>query len=212
MKEVAVSVHAKDNFDPYLIKGLKNYDFIHVDVMDGKFVDSCNNNLDTFRILKELYNIPIIAHLMVTETYKYIEKIVNFTNYFVFHFENTEDKSKIIENVKKNNCKVGIALNPDTNITEIVPYIDEIDIILIMAVYPGWSGQKFIKQSVGKVNALAKYKEKFNFKIDIDGGITTENARKLHNTDILTSASTILKAKNPNEVIHLLKNSDKNEK
>ncbi len=212
MKEIAVSVHAKDNFDPYVIKGLKNYDYIHVDVMDGKFVDSCNNNLDTFRILKESYGMPIIAHLMVTDTYEYIDKIVNFINYFVFHLENTEDKNKIIEKVKKNNSKVGIALNPDTDITEIIPYIDEIDIVLIMAVYPGWSGQKFIHQSVEKVNALAKYKEKFNFKIDIDGGITTENARKLHNTDILTSASTILKANNPNEVIQLLKNSDNNEK
>ncbi len=212
MKEVAVSVHAKDNFNPYIIKGLKNYDYIHVDVMDGKFVDSYNNNLDTFRILKEFYNIPIIAHLMVMDTYQYIEKIVNFVNYFVFHLENTEDKGKIIEKVKRYNRKVGIALNPNTKITEILPYIDEIDIVLIMAVNPGWSGQKFIHQSVVKVNALAKYKEKSDFKIDIDGGITTENAKKLHCTDILTSASTILKAENPNEVIQLLKNSDNNEK
>ncbi len=212
MKEVAVSVHAKNIFDPHIIKGLKNYDYIHVDVMDGKFVDSCEINLDTFRILKEFYNIPIIAHLMVINSFEYIEKIFNFINYFIFHLENNEDKIKIIEKVKRNNIKVGIALNPDTDITGIIPYLDEIDIVLIMAVHPGWSGQEFIPKSVEKVNALAKYKEIFNFKIDIDGGITTENARKLHNTDILTSASAILKANNPNEVIQLLKNSDNNEK
>jgi len=96
MKEVAVSVHAIDHFDPHIIKGLKNYDYIHVDVMDGKFVDSLNNNLDTFRILKEFYSIGIIAHLMVINIYEYIEKIINFVDYFVFHLENNEDKIKII--------------------------------------------------------------------------------------------------------------------
>jgi len=211
MKEVAVSIHAKDNFNPHIIKGLKNYDYIHVDVMDGKFVDSSNINLDSFRILKEFYSIPIIGHLMVIDVYEYIEKIVNYVDYFVFHLENNENKIKIIEKVKWNNKRVGIALNPDTSISGIIPYLDKIDLVMIMAVYPGWSGQKFIDQSVGRVNALAKYKEKYNFKIDIDGGVTTEIAGKLCNADILTSASTILTAKHPNEVIQLLKNSDNNE-
>ncbi|KKN66582.1 hypothetical protein LCGC14_0469970 [marine sediment metagenome] len=207
MKEVAVSVHAKDNFDPKILKNLKDYDYIHVDVMDGKFVDSCNINLDIFQILKEFYSIPIVAHLMVIDSFKYIKKIVNYINYFVFHIENPENKNRIIEKIKKNNRKVGIALNPDTDITEVIPFIEKIDLVLIMAVHPGWSGQRFIHQSVRKVNELAKYKEKYNFKIDIDGGINPENAIKLPNTDILTSASSILKADHPNKVIQLLKYS-----
>jgi len=180
MKEVAVSIHAKDNFDPLILNGLKGIDYIHVDVMDGKFVKNTNTNLDAFKVLSENYKTPIIAHLMVIDTI----------------------------DVKAKNKKVGIAINPNTKISEIVPYLDKIDIVLVMSVFPGWSGQKFIEKTIKKINTLAKYKNKFDFKIDVDGGINLENAKKLKNTDILSSASTILKAKDPNTIIHALKNSD----
>ncbi|MFX1569948.1 MAG: ribulose-phosphate 3-epimerase [Promethearchaeota archaeon] len=210
MKKVAVSIHAIDNFSVDILKGLEGFDYIHVDVMDGKFVNNKNINLNVFKILKESYEIPIIAHLMVVNPFDFIENIVNLIDIFLFHFETDSDKLNIIREVRKNNKKVGIALNPDTNISEIVPYLEKIDIVLIMSVIPGWSGQKFIPSIIDKVNQLAEYKSKFNFLIDIDGGINLENAKLLEKTDILSSSSTILKAKEPNKIIKLLKESDEN--
>ena len=87
MKKVAVSIHARDDFKPEIIRCLNDLDFIHVDVSDGKFSSLENLNLDVFRILKESFQIPIIAHMMVTDPSNYIEKIVEYVEIFTFHFE-----------------------------------------------------------------------------------------------------------------------------
>ena len=210
MKKVAVSIHATKNFTTDILKGLECFDYFHVDVMDGKFVNNTNNNLNVFRILKETYEIPIIAHLMVINPFDYINKIVNFIDIFLFHFEINNKKTEILEEIKKNGKKVGFAINPDTDISKIIPYIEKLDIVLIMSVNPGWSGQKFIPKTINRVNILAEFKKKHNFMIDVDGGINPSNAKLLKNTDILTSSSAILKAKDPNRIIELLRGSDKN--
>lgn len=210
MKKVAVAIHAIDNFNPEIIKGLKDIDYIHVDVMDGKFVKNVNLNLESFKILKNYTNIPILAHLMVINPLDYIEQIIDQIEGCLFHFESDGDKLSIINKIKEKNKKIGIALNPDTDIMEIIPYLNLIDNILIMSVYPGWSGQKFIPQSVQKVNILAEFKKKNNFSIIIDGGIDCENAKQLVNVDILCSSSTILNAEDPNIIIQSLKRSDSN--
>ncbi|MHA1491056.1 MAG: ribulose-phosphate 3-epimerase [Promethearchaeota archaeon] len=210
MKKVALAIHAIENFRPNIVKGLKGLDFIHVDVMDGKFVKNKNINLETFKILNENFNTPIIAHLMVLNPFDYIEKIINYIDIFLFHVEINENKFKIIKEVKLSDKEVGLVINPSTNITELIPYLDLIDIVLIMSVNPGFSGQKFIPETIGKVNELAKYKKEYNFKIAVDGGINVENAKKLTNADILNSSSTILNANDPNLVIESLKRSDQN--
>jgi ribulose-phosphate 3-epimerase len=121
MKKVAVSIHAIENFTLQIIKGLKGLDYIHVDVMDGKFVDNINLNLNVFKIIKETYDVPIIAHLMVVNPFQYIYKIIEYIDVFLFHFEIDGNKKVIINEVKGKNKKVGIAINPDTEISEIVP-------------------------------------------------------------------------------------------
>ncbi len=211
MKKIAVSIHATKDFSLDILKGLKGFDYIHVDFMDGLFVNSQNRNLNVFRKIKESHNLPIIAHLMVIKPFDYIEKIINFIDIFLFHFEIDNDKHIIIKEVRNYNKKVGLAINPDTNVKEIIPYLNKIDLILVMSVNPGWSGQKFLTNSIEKVNTLAQYKKSHHFLIDIDGGINLTNAKLLKNTDILTSSSTILKAKEPNKIIELLKFSDKDE-
>jgi len=206
MKNIAVSLHATDDFKPDIINGLIGLDYIHVDVSDGKFTPIRNLNLDVFRILNETYQTPIIAHMMVTNPSYYIEEIIEYVKIFTFHFEIERDKSELIEEIRRKKKKVGIAINPDTDIMEIVPYLGSIDLVLVMSVYPGGSGQKFIPQSIEKVKNLQKLKEKYNFLIDIDGGINIDNAKKLE-VDILSSTSTILNAKDPNDVIYKLKHS-----
>ncbi len=206
MKKVAISIHATDNFNPTTIDGLQGFDFIHIDVMDGVFVTSLNKNLNVFRVVEKKYRKPIIAHLMVNNSLVYFNQIFKFIDIFVFHIESEGDKERIIEEVKKKNKRVGIALNPDTQISEILPFINKIDLVLIMSVHPGFSGQKFITKVLDKINFLLMFRQKNNldFLIDIDGGVNPENA-KFINSDILSSASAILKAEDPNFIIKSLK-------
>lgn len=210
MKEVAVSIHAIDDFKLEIIKDLEGFDYIHVDVMDGKFVRNKNNNLNVFPIIKKNYNTPIIGHLMVINPIEYIGKIIDYIDIFLFHFEIDHDIYEIIDQIRKNNKKVGLAINPETSITDIIPFLKAIDLVLVLSVHPGWSGQKFIPNTIKKIDQLSKLKIKYNFIIDVDGGINLANARLLKNSDILTSSSTILKAKDPNKIIKLLRESNEN--
>jgi ribulose-phosphate 3-epimerase len=209
MKEVAVAIHAKQDFDIKQINHLKNLDYIHVDVMDGKFVNNRMMNLDIFRELKEHFDIPIIAHMMVETPSEYVEEIIKFIDMFFFHIEINENIDNIIIMIKKSKKMVGLVINPPTSLSSLNPYLERIDFVLVMGVNPGWSGQKFINETIDRVNELTKYKQQYQFKIDVDGGVNLQNAKKLFKADILSSSSTILKANNPNEVILLLKNSDK---
>ncbi|MHA2121915.1 MAG: ribulose-phosphate 3-epimerase, partial [Promethearchaeota archaeon] len=124
-----------------------------------------------------------------------------------FHFEIEQDINEVIKLIRNKKKKVGIAINPDTGIMKIIPYLNLTDLVLVMSVYPGESGQKFILHSIEKVNQLNKFKEQYKFLVDVDGGINTTNAKKL-NVDILSSTSTILTASDPNKVISILKYSD----
>jgi len=205
MKKVAVSIQATEDFDTNILKELKGLDYIHIDVSDGKFTSFKNLNLEVFRILYERYDLPIIAHMMVINPTEFIEQIIEFVDIFTFHKEIVGDIDAIIRKVKKKNKKVGIAINPDTDISEILSYLGSIDLVLVMSVKPGGSGQKFIPNSVEKVNQLREFKMKYNFLIDIDGGINLKNAPKL-NVDIISSTSAILNANDSNKVIESLKN------
>jgi len=204
MRKVAVSIHATDDFNIDIIKELKGLDYIHVDVSDGEFTSFHNLNLGVFRILYERYELPIIAHMMVVNPSEFVEQIIEFVDVFTFHKEIEGDIDAIIRKVKIKNKKVGLAINPDTDISEILSYLGSIDLVLVMSVNPGGSGQMFIPNSVEKVNQLREYKKKYNFLIDIDGGINLKNSPEL-NVDIISSTSTILNAKNPNKVIESLK-------
>ena len=206
MRKVAVSIHATNDFNTDVIKELKGLDYIHVDVSDGKFTTFQNLNLEVFRILHERYDLPIIAHMMVIKPTEFIEQIIEFVDIFTFHKEIEGDIDEIIRKVKKKNKKVGLAINPDTDISEILSYLGFIDLVLVMSVNPGGSGQEFIPNSIEKVNQLREYKKIYNFLIDIDGGINLKNAPEL-NVDIISSTSTILNATDPNKVIESLKSS-----
>ncbi len=205
MKKVAVALHALENTNIDQVKNLKNLDYIHVDVMDGIFVNNTMLYLELFKILKTNFKIPIIAHLMVIDPLNYIKKIIQFLDAFFFHIEAEDATKKVIHEVKKYNKEVGIVLNPSTPISEVVPFLNDINFVLLMGVNPGWSGQKFIPDTINKINELSRYKNKFNFKIDVDGGINLENNKLLDKVDIISSSSTILRAKDPNHVINLLK-------
>ena len=127
-------------------------DYIHLDIMDGKFVE---NKTWTFGEIKKIISyskLPLDVHLMVKNPEKYIEDyaLLN-TSYIAFHYEAVKDVYKMIELIKNYGLRVGIAINPDTDVSVLFPYLKELDEVLVMSVYPGKSGQSFIENSVEKI-------------------------------------------------------------
>ncbi len=173
-----------------------NADAIHIDVMDGKFVD--NKTWTTSEIIKltKYSNLPLDVHLMVNNPSKYIEDYAMLnTNNITFHYEAVKDVNKIINEIKDYGLKVGIAVNPDTDVKNIYDYLSNIDIVLIMSVYPGKSGQVFINETLDKIKELKDYIVNNNLKtlISVDGGINDETGKlcKEAGADVLVSASYI---------------------
>jgi ribulose-phosphate 3-epimerase len=205
MKKVAVSIHAIDNFDPYILKGIEGYDYIHLDVMDGVFVPNKQYNLDAFKQVSSKYDYPIIGHLMVAHPKKDVEKIRNYVDIVIFHIEIEEKVGELINYIKRNELLVGLAINPQTQVSRILPHLDKVDVVLIMGVNPGYSSQEMIPNTPYKIAELYPHKNEYSFLIDVDGGVNLKNALLLKSADILTSASAILKSDNPNEVIQKLK-------
>ena len=173
-----------------------NADAIHIDIMDGKFVD--NKTWTTSEIIKltKHSNLPLDVHLMVNNPSKYIEDYAMLnTNNITFHYEAVKDVNKVINEIKDYGLKVGIAVNPDTDVKNIYDYLSNIVIVLIMSVYPGKSGQVFINETLDKIKELKDYIVNNNFKtlISVDGGINDETGKlcKEAGADVLVSASYI---------------------
>ncbi len=184
-------------------------DYIHIDIMDGKFVENTSFDFSTIKKIYEKTNKPLDIHFMVKNPYKYIEeyKILN-PSYITIHYE-IDNIEKYINQIKQNNIKVGISLKPNTDIEKIFSLLKDIDLVLIMSVEPGYGGQKFIESSLEKVEKLKRYisDKKLNTIIEIDGGINNENAKLCINSgvDILVSGNFITNSNNYEEKIKQLK-------
>ena len=147
-------------------------DYIHVDIMDGIFTKNKNLEYSEVKELLKDNNKKIDVHLMVDDAYSYIQDYINLKpEYITFHIESKSDIKKCIQLVKDNNIKVGLALNPDTRIYTILPYINDIDLVLVMSVVPGEGGQEFIRSTKYKVNELKALQKKYHYIINVDGGI-----------------------------------------
>ena len=175
-------------------------DFVHVDLMDGKYVE--NKNFTINEVINNLKNIhlPLDMHLMVNNPDKYIEKfsILNL-EYITFHPSASKNILKTIELIRNIGVNVGIAINPDEDIHIIDEYLDKIDLVLVMSVVPGRGGQKFIDDVVHKLD----YLKDFDVIVSIDGGINDESIKLLENKkiDILVSGSYICNSDNFDEQI-----------
>ena len=174
-------------------------DYIHLDIMDGKFVENKTWSISEIKKILTNNTKKLDVHLMVKNPYKFImEYALLDVEYITFHYEATKNNKKInelIEKTKELGIKVGLSINPNTNVNEIEEFLPKLDLILVMSVYPGESGQTFIKSVQYKIDILDKLrKEKnYNFKIEVDGGINNENVLNLKekNVDIVVSASFI---------------------
>ena len=172
-------------------------DYLHLDVMDGIFVQNKSLLYDKCKEISDLFKIPLDVHLMVDDPYKHILDFINLKpKYITFHCE-TNNIEKNIDILKNNNILVGLAINPETDISKIIPYLDRIDLVLILSVNPGYGGQKFIDDSLNKVKLLKEYKIKnnLNYEIEVDGGINTNNIKKIE-SDIIVIGSGITNSNN----------------
>lgn len=195
----------KDNLNEKIEKLNKsNTDYIHLDIMDNIFVPNYSDFSNISNMAKLLD-----VHLMVEDVYKYID-IYSKLNpiYITFHYEINENKNNVINYIKNKNIKIGLSIKPNTKIKEIIPYLDKIDLVLIMSVEPGYGGQKFIESSFEKIDQLNEIRKnkKYNFVIEVDGGINEKISAKLKNeVDILVAGTFITNEIDFDKQIALLK-------
>ena len=189
-------------------------DMIHVDVMDGHFVPNLTMGPPVIKALRQFTKLPFDVHLMISPVHKYIQDYADAgANIITIHPEATNNLKDSINLIKKLNKKVGVSLNPNTKINVVTDFLNEIDLILIMSVNPGFGGQKFMPEVLDKIKELKKIKDKKNldFDIEIDGGINFDNNKLAikAGANILVSGTTIFKNNNGNikKNIDLLKSS-----
>jgi len=176
-------------------------DLIHIDVMDGHFVPNITIGPEVIKKIRPLTKVPFDVHLMISPVDNFIEDFANAgSDIITIHPEATKDLKKSIELIKKFDKKVGISLNPNSEIILVEPYLNDIDLILVMSVNPGFAGQKFKPEVLKKLEKIKKIIVSKNLKIDleIDGGISFQNSIDVKNAgaNILVSGSTIFNENN----------------
>ena len=188
-------------------------DMIHVDVMDGHFVPNLTIGPPVIKALKKKCSLKFDVHLMISPVHKYIEVYAEAgADIITIHPEATNDLKASISKIKKLNKKVGVSLNPKSEIDLIINLLDKIDLVLVMSVNPGFGGQEFMPEVLEKIIKLKKIQteKNLNFDIEIDGGINFENYKLAikAGANILVSGTTIFKSNNGDikKNINLLKN------
>ncbi len=173
-------------------------DMIHVDVMDNHFVPNLTIGPPVIKSLRKHTKLPFDVHLMIDPVHKYIKNFAEAgSDIITIHPEATKSLEESINHIKSFKKKVGVSLNPDTKIDVIKDVLDQIDLVLIMSVYPGFGGQKFMPEVIKKITNLKRIKDdlKLNFDIEVDGGVNFDNNQMIieAGANILVSGTTIFK-------------------
>ena len=173
-------------------------DMIHIDVMDGHFVPNLTIGPPVIKALRNCTKLPFDVHLMISPVHKYIKDYAEAgANIITIHPEATDNLQESIKHIKNFGKKVGVSLNPNTQIDVIEKLLAEINLVLIMSVHPGFAGQKFIPNVLDKIKELKKIKDKknLNFDIEVDGGINFDTSKLVieAGANILVSGTTIFK-------------------
>ncbi len=186
-------------------------DWFHIDIMDGVFVPNISFGMPVLKSINQYATKTLDVHLMIVNPEKYIEKFSELgSDILTIHYEVSKDTlAESLKSIKNNGMKAGVAVNPDTDITLLEKYIKEIDLVCVMGVFPGFSGQAFIEATFERCKAVKQLinKHKTSTLIEVDGGVTLDNAKKLIEcgADVLVSGSHVFKADNPKEIISKLK-------
>ncbi len=193
----------------------KGADMIHLDVMDGHFVNNISFGIPVIKSIRKVSNLLFDVHLMIENPENYIEKFADAgADFITFHLEATDDIAKCIELIKKRGIKASISVKPKTDIKKVFPYLNELDMVLVMTVEPGFGGQELIEECLSKVRELREEIKlrKLNTEIQVDGGINIHTAYKAIDSgaDVLVAGNAIFAADDRKSVIDFLKNAYSN--
>lgn len=186
-------------------------DWFHIDVMDGVFVPNITFGMPVIKAIRPFSKKAFDVHLMIVEPDKYIKDFKNAgADVLTVHFEACTHLHRTIQAIKNEGMKAGVALNPHTNINVLEDIIQDLDLVCLMSVNPGFGGQSFIENTYNKISQLKTLIQNKNAStvIEIDGGVTDKNARKLIDTgaDVLVAGSFVFNSHNPEKTIEDLKN------
>jgi len=187
-------------------------DWFHCDVMDGVFVPNISFGIPVIQAIKKKATKPLDVHLMITSPDRYFEAFRDAgADIITFHYEACTHIHRAVQQIKGLNIKAGVVLNPSTPVEMLEDIIQDLDLVLLMSVNPGFGGQKFIERTYEKIKKLRGMisERNCNTLIEVDGGVTTQNASRLFQTgaDVLVAGNAVFKSENPIETISILKNS-----
>ncbi len=185
-------------------------DWLHVDIMDGRFVPNISFGQNIVSVMKKHCQLPLDVHLMIVDPERYVDSFIEAgAEHITFHFEATNHAHRLIHHLKSSGVKAGVALNPQTSVDLLDDILEDIDIVCLMSVNPGFGGQKFIYRTLHKIKALKDKIIERNLKtlIEIDGGVGLQNAESIleAGADVLVAGSSVFKSENPTETVSRFK-------
>ena len=162
-------------------------DALHIDIMDGNFVPNISFGPGIISQLKQILDVPFDVHLMINNPRFYLNEFKKAgANYLTYHYEVSDNHHELIKEIKDLGMRAGLSIKPNTKVEDIVPYLNDLDLVLVMSVEPGFGGQKFMDSCLEKIKFLAEYKKEhgLSYQIEVDGGINYETAKLVKNAGV----------------------------